>query len=404
MNSRKLPASIRVLLEGQYGLFFAGNGLSLVGTWMQRIACSWLVWDWTGSAFWLGVLAAGDLLPVMVVGPVAGVAADRWDRLLQNRIAQAISACLAISLAVLLWLDWLTLFVLVVFVTLQGTVVAAVQPARLAMVQQMVPREDMRVAVGLNSVNVNLARLLGPAAAGLIILHLDIVWIFLLNAVVTFVFVLILGRLRLAPRDRMPERRPFLSLMGEGFGFVLRTPALLLILGVLLAGGIAVRSMLELVPAIAAETFSDTAAGLAILTGASAVGAVVSGLTVGSVPVGRQILSVLLYWGVGACAVLVLTNAPTSVVAVISSAVMGAAITRGLVGTQTYVQLTTPDALRGRTLSVHGLIARGSPALGALAIGYAADRVGLAAAVAVSSVVLVVLVGVLVLFPTVRRL
>lgn len=132
------PAPLRVLLQGQFGIFAAGNGLSLIGTWMQRIACSWLIWDWTGSAFWLGVLAAGDLLPVVVVAPFAGVAADRWDRLLQNRIAQAISAGLALLLAGLLLADALNIVTLIACVTLQGTLIAAVQPARLAMIQQMV--------------------------------------------------------------------------------------------------------------------------------------------------------------------------------------------------------------------------------------------------------------------------
>ena len=83
---RKLGAgeqstSLRRLCRGQFGLYLAGNGLSLVGTWMQRCACSWLVWEWTHSAFWMGVLSAADLLPVFLIGPFAGVAADRWDRL-----------------------------------------------------------------------------------------------------------------------------------------------------------------------------------------------------------------------------------------------------------------------------------------------------------------------------------
>lgn len=389
-----MPAPVRVLVGSQFGIFFAGNALSLIGTWMQRIACSWLVWEWTHSAFWLGVLAAGDLLPVVLIGPFAGVVADRFDRLKQNRAAQFISALLAILMAGLLVIGKLELFSLVALVTAQGALVAAVQPARLAMVQQMVRREDMATAVALNSVCVNLARLLGPAAAGVMILHLNVVWIFIINALVTFCFVIVLGRLKLDPHER-PHHGPFFRQMAEGFTYVLDTQALRLILLVLLLGGVTVRAMLELVPAIAAQSFSSAATGLAVLTGAAAVGAVTSGLTVGRVSDARLLSQAIWWWAIGAVATIVLTRTGQPAIAVLSAVLMGAAITRALIGTQTFVQLTTVDKLRGRTLSVHGLIARASPALGALAIGFFADRFGLGATVSVSSGLLLIVLVVL---------
>lgn len=403
MRVESLPPPFRVLLQGQFGLFVGGNALSLTGTWMQRIACGWLIWEWTGSAFWLGVLAACDLLPVVFVGPLAGVAADRWDRLRQNKISQMLSACLALTLAVLLVADRLDMIALLVCVTLQGILIAAVQPARLAMVQEMVPRADVIVAVGLNSVTVNLARLLGPAAAGLIILHLDITWVFALNAVYTLLFVLILGRLKLARREIKPAQGNFLWLMREGFAYTVRTPMLRVVLGMLLLGGIVVRSLLELVPAIAARTFTNTTTGLAVLTGAAALGAVISGLTVRGGASDRLLYTVVLWWGLGALAAIALTQAPYAAIAVVAAAVMGGAITRGMVGTQTLVQLTTPDALLGRVLSVLGLIARGSPALGALAIGYSVDRLGLPLTVAISSSVFLAIIGLLLLTHTSDR-
>jgi MFS family permease len=368
---------------------------------MQRFACGWLIWDWTHSAFWLGILAAGDLLPVFAIGPFAGVAADRWDRLRQNMLAQAVSALFAVLTAVLLGTGHLGLVGLVLLITAQGTLSAIIQPARLAMIQQMVPREDVGVAVALNSVNVNLARLLGPAAAGAMILYMDIVWIFAVNAAVTFLFVLILARLRLAPHPRRPGTRTFLGEMTEGFVHILRDQALWLILLVMLCGGSMVRAMVELMPAIAAGTFTDNATGFAVLTGAVAFGAVVSGLTMVSSSAVRLLYGVLLWWGIGAVAAIVLTQAQSSVIAVIAAMGIGFTVTRALVSTQTFVQLTTPDGLRGRVLSVHGLIARGSPALGALVIGFAADRIGLVRAVEVSSGALILLF--LALVPMTRR-
>ncbi len=397
---RRGPPALRVLLETQFGLFCTGNGLSLVGTWMQRIACGWLVWDWTHSAFWLGILAAGDLLPVVVIGPFAGVAADRWDRLRQNLLAQGASALLAVLMAVLLAMDHLGLIGVVLLITAQGTLAAAIQPARLAMVQQMVPRENLGTAVALNSVVVNLTRMLGPAAAGVMILYMDIVWIFAVNAAATFGFVLILTRLRLDPHRRHPSARGFLGEMAEGFAHILRNQALWLILLVMLCGGSTVRAMLELMPAVAAGTFVNPATGLAVLTSAAAFGAVASGLTMGPGRAVELLYGVLLWWGAGGVAAIVLAQTHSAVIAVIAAMATGAAITRGLVSTQTFVQLTTPDALRGRVLSVHGLIARGSPALGALVIGFAADRIGLAFAVELSAGALIL--ALLLLVPLTR--
>lgn len=397
---RRLPAPLRLLFGSQFGSYLLGNSLSLVGTWMQRIACSWLIWDWTHSAFWLGILSAGDLLPVVIIGPFAGVAADRWDRLRQNMLCQVVSALLAALTAVLMATDLLGLISLVLLVTAQGTLSAVIQPARLAMVQQMVPREGMGTAVALNSVSVNLTRLLGPAVAGAMIVYVDIVWIFAVNAAVTFLFVLILRRLRLAPHQRHASTRSFFGEMMDGFMHILRDQALWLILLIMLCGGSMVRALVELMPAVAAQTFSDNATGLAVLAGAVAFGAVASGLSVGSRGTVRLLYSVLLWWGLGAVAAIVLTQARGPVVAVIGAVFTGFTINRGLVMTQTFVQLTTPDGLRGRVLSVHGLLARGSPALGALVIGFAADRIGLARAVGFSSGAL--MLSLLALVPRVR--
>ncbi|AZP72697.1 MFS transporter [Pseudomonas poae] len=396
LDSRRLPAPLRVLFGSQFGLFFLGNNLSLIGTWMQRLACGWLVWQWTHSAFWLGILAAGDLLPGMVVGPFAGVVADRWNRLRLNMFAQVASSLLAVLTAVLIAIDELGLIGLVLLITVQGTLAAAIQPARLAMIQQMVPREHTGTAVALSSVSVNLARLVGPAVAGIMILKVDISWVFIINALFTLILVIILARLRLAPQVIAPRAQSFFGEMMEGFTHILRDQALWLILLVMLCGGSMVRAMMELIPAIAAGTFSGDATGLAVLTGAGAFGAVASGLAMGPGRVPHLLYGILPWWGIGALAAIVLAQSQSSAIAVVAATVIGFTVTRSLVSTQIFVQLTTPERLRGRVLSVHGLIARGSPALGALIIGFAADRIGLARVVEVSSAVLILLLFVLV--------
>jgi len=390
----------RLLTSGQFALFFAFNGLSLIGSWMQRIASAWLIWEWTGSAFWVGVLAACDLLPVVLTGPFAGVAADRWDRLWQNRVAQVASAVLALVNAVLLMADMLGLYGLLTLIAMQGTLIAMVQPARLAMVPQLVARKDMPTAVALASVNVNLARLIGPAIAGAMILRFSIEWIFVVNFVVTALFVVALGRIRLAPRPEPAARGGILQQMAEGFSYVARTPSIRLIMLFMLVGGVMVRALQELTPALAAQTFTRSATGLAVLSSATAAGAVISGLTMGRAGARRLFLGVIGLWAVGAVAALALVRTGQPIVATLAALVLGFAVSRSLISTQTFVQLETPDELRGRALSTHGLIARASPALGALMIGYLADRLGMAVGGTAASVAMLAFAAIL--FPYAR--
>jgi MFS family permease len=345
----------------------------------------------------VGILAASDLLPVVVISPFAGVAADRWDRLRLNVIAQVLSAANAAILAVLLMTGQLGLLAVLGLTFLQGVLTAATQPARFAMVQQMVARENVGTAVGLNSASVNVARLLGPALAGLLILQDGIGAVFALNAVVTIAFVIILTRIRLTPQPQGHLSEGFLAQLRAGFVHVSRSRPLVLVLAAMFAGGACVRAVVELMPAIAALSFATAASGLAVLTGAAAIGAIAAGLSVQPVRPSRLMTAAPLWWGLGSLAAVALAQASQPWLAAVAATGLGAAITRGLVCTQTFVQLTTPDEMRGRVLGVFGLMARGSPALGALAIGYGADVLGMGQAVLLASACLVVLLAALAL-------
>src|SRR5262249_24950207 len=121
-----------------FGLYSAGSAVSLIGMWMQRISVGWLTWQLTGSGFWLGVVAFADFFPVVLIGPIAGTAADRWDRLTIVKICQAISLLQATTLCWLTASGHMTIEVLVALTSVQGTVVAFYQPARLALVPSLV--------------------------------------------------------------------------------------------------------------------------------------------------------------------------------------------------------------------------------------------------------------------------
>lgn len=374
VNSRQ----VRLLSQRRYGLYMLGNGVSSIGSWMQRIAMLWLVWEMTESGFWLGMLAIADMLPILVIGPFAGVAADRWDRLKQTRLCQIVHVVIAALFGILLILDLLSLPALMILAIANGSMIAVNQPARLALVQSLVRREDVGTAVALSSVNVNLARLTGPALAGAMIVYLDVEWLFLTNAALTLIFLVILHFTHIDP---LPPRQRGKSVMAEvvsGFVFAFNDKGIRLLLTLLLLGGAGVRAVQDLFPAVAQNNFDSTATGLAFLTSSMAIGAVVSGLTFGvHMPLAILARKVAVSWGFAALALSLLVFSPHAAVDTALAMVVGFFVTRGVVGTQTFVQLRAPEAMRGRALSVHGLISRGSPAIGALATGWAFDRIGL---------------------------
>ena len=164
--------AVKVFNNRAYRIYTQGNFISLIGTWVQRVATGWLVWELTGSGAWLGIIAAAELLPSIVAGPLGGAMADRMDRFQLIRTAQILQAFQAFLLGTLalygladIWL----LFALGVFL---GVVTSVNQPARLSMVRNLVRTEDLPVAIAINSVLWNAARFVGPVVAGVLIVFL----------------------------------------------------------------------------------------------------------------------------------------------------------------------------------------------------------------------------------------
>src|SRR5258708_4030902 len=187
------------LRNTNFGLYSAGSGVSLIGMWMQRIAIGWLTWQLTESGFWLGVIAFADFFPVILVGPIAGAVADRWDRLKVVKISQTISLLQAMALFALTVSGHINIGLLVTLTAFQGFIVAFNQPARLALVPSLVPEADLASAVAINSVVFNLARFVGPMFAGLAIVWSGVAAAFAANALSYVVFFVALARLRVAP-------------------------------------------------------------------------------------------------------------------------------------------------------------------------------------------------------------
>jgi len=379
--SQRFSAIVSTLREPCYGRYVLANFSSLVGTWVQRVAVGWLTWDLTGSGAWLGIVAVADLCPAVIVGPFAGALADRVNRLRIMRGAQLLAMLQAIALSLCSILDWMTIELLVVFVALNGLIVGVNQPNRLALVPKLVSRGRLATALAVNSIAFNLARFVGPAVAGWALVTGGPALAFALNALSFLYFFAVLGTLPSPlgePGALGPVERSFLAAVGEGLRFAARDEVIGPVLLLVALLGLGVRPYVELLPGFADQVFAKGVGGLAGLASGVGIGAVVGGLAVAGRSSPRALLrGVMIPPALASLFVLLFAMSQNYPMALICAALAGTFISIGSISAQTLVQLTVAEHLRGRVLSLYGLVFKSAPAVGALAIGILADFLGL---------------------------
>jgi MFS family permease len=347
--------------------------------WMQRIAIGWLTWELTKSGVWLGIVAFADFFPVLVIGPIAGAAADRWDRLRVVKTSQSISLMQATVLFGITVSGHINIGLLVALSAFQGVVVAFNQPARLALVPSLVPQADLASAVAINSVVFNLARFIGPMFAGLAIVWSGVAAAFAANALSYVVFLVALARIRVAPTAAVSaKQKSFAADLREGIRYTAKHPGIASLLVLLIAIGIGGRPLNELLPGFAADVFHSGAGGLSILASAIGGGAILGGLWLGH----RADSSGLTWVAIGgsftgAFAAIMAIATERMWVAVPAVVVFGFCMSSAGIAIQTLIQLAADGSMRGRVMGLYGLIFRGAPAFGALAAGFASAHFGL---------------------------
>ncbi len=363
----------------QFRLYTLGGLPSLLGTWSQRLAGAWLAWKLTQSHAWVGAVAMADMLPVVFLAPLAGAFADRLDRLKVSRLLQLGSMAQAITLAALAFADLIGIEVLVVLALVQGILQALFQPFRHAIVANMVSREELPGAIAVNSIAWHSSRFIGPALAGIVIDQLGIGAAFAINATTYPLFVYALYRLSLAPRPRVKRSlgevpREILDAARYIAGHRVIGP----VIAIIFVNSFIGRAVVELLPGFAGEVFDGEAGVLAILVSSAGFGAVVGGLWFGLGARRDRLMPIIvvntLLLALGHFS---LAGAGRIEVAMASLAVMGFGLTITGISIQTIVQSEVDDTLRGRVMSVYGVMWIGSPGLGALIMGSVSDVTGI---------------------------
>jgi MFS family permease len=378
-----MPVLLRALKHRNYRLFISGQLISLIGTWMQSVAESWLVYRLTGSAVLLGTVAFANRIPVLLFSTVGGALADRYNR--QHIVigTQVASMCLAGMLAFLTLSGLVQVWHLMAIAAALGIVNAIDIPARQSFVVQLVAREDLQNAIALNSSMFNGARVVGPAVAGILVATVGEGWCFFGNALSYVAVIVGLVMIRVTPPPRADRPQSAFAHVAEGFRFALGSRpirALLLLLGLVSLMG---SPYAVLMPIIADQSFHAGARGLGILMGAAGVGAFIGALNLARRTTlrgyGRSIAYAAM--GLGASPV-AFSMAGHLWVAVALLVPVGFAMMMQMAATNTLIQSMVPDALRGRVMAIYSMMFMGMAPVGALLAGILAERIGASPTVA----------------------
>jgi MFS family permease len=376
----------RALRHRNFQLFFSGQLISLIGTWMQSVAQSWLVYRLTGSALLLGSVGFASQIPVFLFAPLGGITADRYNRRHIVIGTQVAALLLAFVLAVLTLSGKIHVWHVFVLASLLGVVNAFDIPGRQSFLVDMVGKEDLMNAIALNSSMFNGARVIGPAIAGILVAKIGEGWCFFANAVSYIAVIIGLLMMRVQSPARASIASPFEHMM-EGFRFVNRTApirALLMLLGLVSLVGM---PYVVLMPIFADKILHGGARGLGILMGATGVGALFGALTLAF----REGVKGLGRWVAVCCAgfgasLLMFSLSHSFWISVILLLPVGYCMMLQMACSNTLIQVMVPDALRGRVMAVYSMMFMGMAPIGALLGGALADRLGAQVTVAVGGV------------------
>jgi MFS family permease len=393
----KLPAGLRALRHRDFRLFFIGQGVSQMGTWLQMIATSWLVYRLSDSTFLLGLSAFAMQISFLVMAPLAGVFVDRLDRRRVLIVTNSIAVLQATTMFILVALGHVAPWHLIAGNLVLGIVSACDAPARQSILIQLVGgKADLPNAIALNSIMMNGARFIGPMIGGALIAAFGERWGFGINALSYFVMIGALARMAPSPQPRVRDAdsglwRELAAGARYAYGFLPTRCALLL----LTATSLSVNSYAALMPWFARETFNGDSGVLGLLLGAAGLGAVSGMVYLASRPGIRGLFRVIGRTAALAGAAVVVFSFSTKLWLALPAlyfAGMGLMLTAA--STNTVLQSIVPDELRGRIASLYVMSFLGVSPIGALAAGWAAEHIGPPATLAICGAIALTAAGV----------
>jgi MFS family permease len=358
-----------------YRIYLVGQSISLCGTWMQTVAQAWLVLKLTGSGTALGFVVALQFLPVLVLGPWGGVLADRMPKRRLLLITQVAFGLLALTLGILTATNVVTLWMVYAVALCFGCVTALDNPARQTFVLEMVGREHLANAVTLNTVNINMARVIGPALAGLIIAVIGIALCFLLNAVSYIAVIIALLMMNKSELRPAPPQARAKGQLRDGFRYVWSTPKLRTPLVMMAIVGTLAYEFQVILPLVAKYTFGGDAATYGLMTGAMGVGAVVGGLFTAS----RQrtgdgpLIQATLVFGALILVAAIMPSLPLMVLLLVG---VGAGSVTFLARANSTMQLRTDPVFQGRVMALWAVAFLGTTPIGGPIIGWIGQNIG----------------------------
>jgi MFS family permease len=380
------------LSKPRFRLYVAGHSMSVIGGWIQQVALAWLVFRLTNSAFLLGL--AGFLLNIfyLLLGPLAGLAADRLPRLKSLIVIDILLAGLSVLLTGLAAAGVENVAAYLVIAALIGAANAFEMPVRQTLIRIIVEeRALVTSALGMSAMVFNVGRMVGPAIAGIVLAYLSEAWCFALNALSYAAIIAALLAMRLPPEPARPARSAgSRQTFGEALQVLLAFPAVRYFLPVCVALGLLATPYVPLMPSIVSHFFDGQSSTLGLLMSSAGIGALLSATYLSLQPgYGRQIrLMTLAPLAVGAALALFAwsRSLPLSLLLL---AILGGAALLGVNATNAMLQQSVPDAWRGRVIGLYSMSFAGTAPIGGLIAGYCAERIGLTTTLTINGILIV---------------
>ena len=375
-----------VLRHREFRLFWVGNLISGCGIWVQNLALGWLIVKLTHAPLVLGIFGFASLAPTLLLAVFGGTLADRINRRTILIVTQSVLMLLALALSALAYTNTLAWWHILIIAALTGSAVAINSPAYQAIIPDLVPSQDLTAAIALNSVQFNVARIIGHALAGIVVVAVGEAGCFLLNALSYIAMLYALCRISVSSGHRSDDRVPFLQRTAEGMGYLRSHRALLRL--ILAVGCISLFGLpyFFLLPGFARDVLHIDARKLGYLTASVSVGGLIGGLLMRAIAqhLDKHLLAAtagVSFW----IALVAFALSHTYWRSVALLIVLGFALVLTISTINNLLQISTPPALRGRVMSIYGIALNGLAPLGSVLAGALAQRTSLQTAIAILS-------------------